>query len=61
MDRKSTLKLFGEARPLLQPQFGVKRIAHFGSLTTGEATLSSDLDVLVDFEGNATAKRYFRI
>lgn len=39
--------------------YGVKRIGLFGSLTRGELTLESDLDILVEFErGKKTFDNY---
>lgn len=38
--------------------FNVKSIALFGSLARGEATSSSDIDMMVDFLGPATFDQY---
>jgi predicted nucleotidyltransferase len=35
-------------------RFGVRDLAVFGSVARGEASATSDLDVLVDFDGPAT-------
>ena len=40
-------------------RFHVKSLALFGSVARDEAGPDSDVDVLVDFEGSATADRYF--
>lgn len=40
-------------------QFGVARLALFGSTVRGEATENSDIDVLVSFEKIPTSKEYF--
>lgn len=54
MDRDSALSrlraLLSEART----RFGVRDLAVFGSVARGEAAESSDIDVLVDFDGPAT-------
>ena len=42
-----------------QAQFGVVRIALFGSTARGQARTDSDIDVLVAFDGPATSQRYF--
>ena len=39
-------------------QFGVRKLALFGSAARGDARPDSDLDFLVDFEGPATFDRY---
>jgi hypothetical protein len=49
MTRETVLKLVAEHRGRLQ-QLGVRRIGLFGSTSRDEATESSDLDFLVDFE-----------
>ncbi len=38
--------------------FGVRSLALFGSVARGHATTDSDLDFLVEFEGEATFDRY---
>ncbi|HBC41845.1 MAG TPA: nucleotidyltransferase [Pseudanabaena sp.] len=38
--------------------FGVRSLALFGSVARDEATETSDLDFLVEFEGKATFDRY---
>jgi len=39
-------------------QYGVRRLAVFGSTARGEARPDSDVDVLVEFDGPATFDRY---
>lgn len=39
--------------------FGVRHLSLFGSAARGETRPSSDIDLLVDFDGPATAERYF--
>ena len=39
-------------------RFNVRSLALFGSVARDDATASSDVDVLVDFEGSATFDRY---
>lgn len=59
MDRQTTLQLLAEHKPHLASQFGVVRLALFGSTSRGSATAKSDVDVLVAFDGPATSARYF--
>jgi uncharacterized protein len=40
-------------------QFGVTKLAIFGSTVRGEATENSDIDILVSFEETPTSKDYF--
>jgi predicted nucleotidyltransferase len=41
--------------------FGVKSLALFGSVARDEASNTSDLDFLVEFEGTATFDRYMEL
>jgi len=61
MDRQSALELLSRSKPDLQADFGVTRLALFGSTARDEATGDSDVDVLVEFDGPATSKRYFGV
>ena len=42
----------------LQKQYSVKTLGVFGSYVRGEATKNSDLDVLVEFDGELTFRNY---
>jgi hypothetical protein len=42
-------------------RLGVLSLAVFGSVARDEATLDSDIDVLVDFDGMATLARYVQL
>jgi predicted nucleotidyltransferase len=61
MTRSETLKLLKEHKAVLAERFGVTRLALFGSTARDEATVSSDVDILVAFDGPATASRYFGV
>jgi predicted nucleotidyltransferase len=51
MKTRSEVKdLLRRALPDLEREFGVRRLALFGSVARGEATASSDVDVLVDVD-----------
>lgn len=43
----------------LQEQFGVRQLRLFGSWARGAAEPASDVDVLVAFEGPASARRFY--
>ncbi len=61
MDRQTTLQLLGQHKPYLASQFGVVKLALFGSISRGNVTAKSDVDVLVGFDGPATSARYFGV
>jgi len=61
MNRQTTLQLLGEHKPYLTRQFGVVKLALFGSTARDSATATSDVDVLVGFDGPATSARYFGV
>ncbi len=59
MDRQTALDLLAAHRPVLAERFGVTKLALFGSVARGTARADSDVDLLVQFDGPATADRYF--
>jgi uncharacterized protein len=61
MDRQQILALLTQHRPVLAERFGVTRLALFGSVARGTSAEGSDVDLLVDFDGVATARRYFGV
>ena len=61
MNRDRVLALLAEHKPVLAERFGVQRLALFGSFARDTAREDSDVDVLVAFDGPATAKRYFGV
>ena len=61
MNRRQVLTLLAQSRPELSAQFGVTRQSLFGSFARDGATESSDIDVLVSFDGPATSQRYFGV
>ena len=58
MDRDVALRELSRLLPAVRERFGVRELALFGSVARGEATATSDLDVLVDFDGPATFDRF---
>ena len=50
MKRDEVLKILADHRDELRQQFGVKSLALFGSVARDEATETSDVDLLVEFE-----------
>jgi predicted nucleotidyltransferase len=49
------------SRDELRERFGVTRLALFGSVARDSASDSSDIDILVGFDGPATSKRFFGV
>jgi predicted nucleotidyltransferase len=58
MDRAFAFARLAELMPAARERFGVRDLAVFGSVSRGEASDASDLDVLVDFFGKATFDGY---
>ena len=61
MNRSEALKLLADSKPYLAREFGVTGLALFGSTARDAARASSDVDVLVAFDGPATSERYFGV
>ena len=61
MKRQDVIELLTRSKPELQVRFGVTRLALFGSTSRDTAKAGSDIDILVDFDGPATSKRYFGV
>ena len=61
MHRERVLELLRRSKSELQARFGVTGLALFGSTARDTATSTSDVDVLVAFDGPATSKRYFGV
>lgn len=59
MQRDATLTLLRQCKPDLATRFGVTGLALFGS--TVRETARPDSDILVEFDGPATAARYFGV
>ena len=50
MRRDEVLRILGEHESELRERFGVKSLALFGSVARNEASASSDVDLLVEFD-----------
>ena len=61
MRKDEVLKLLAQHKPELIRRFGITDLALFGSTVRDNARPDSDVDVLVSFDGPATAKRYFGV
>ena len=61
MTRDEVIELLRTHKPVLAERFGVAGLALFGSFARDEATDSSDVDILVWFDGPATSKTFFGV
>ncbi len=61
MRKQEVLQLLAQHKAELVRRFGITDLALFGSTVRDEARPDSDVDVLVSFDGPATAKRYFGV
>lgn len=61
MKKQQAIQTLKDSKPLLSQRFGVSRLALFGSMARDSATPSSDIDVLVSFNGPATSNNYFGV
>lgn len=59
MDSSLAISLLKTHKEELTSRFGVRSLALFGSFSRNTATATSDIDILVDFEGPATSARYY--
>ncbi len=61
MTRDDVLDLLRTHKQALAERFGVTGLALFGSFARDQATDSSDVDILVQFDGPATSRTYFGV
>ena len=61
MQKYITIQILTAYKKTLSEQFGVNRLALFGSTARDTASDSSDIDILVSFDGIATSQRYFGV
>jgi predicted nucleotidyltransferase len=60
LNRQNILDILNREAPELRRRFGVRSIGLFGSHARGEATPTSDIDILIDFE-NPRFDDYFEV
>lgn len=58
MNRELAVSTLTACKPEMVARFGVVRLALFGSTARGTAGADSDVDVLVRFDGPASARRF---
>ena len=61
MDKQKVLDLLTLLKPELQQRFGVTRLSLFGSTARDSSSATSDVDILVDFDGPSTSRRFFGV
>lgn len=61
MNRIDAINALIKMKPELIGNFGVTRLALFGSTARDLASMESDVDVLVAFDGPATSSKYFGV
>lgn len=61
MKKQQAIELLSRSKPLLQEQFGVTKLALFGSTARDTAQSNSDIDILISFDTPATSKLYFGV
>jgi predicted nucleotidyltransferase len=61
MNRLRAIELLAQSKPALASRCGVTSLALFGSTARNAAHSDSDIDILIDFDGPATSKRYFGV
>ena len=61
LGRGEVVDILRAHRETLAERFGVAELALFGSFARDQATDSSDIDILVGFDGPATSKSYFGV
>ena|SRR5690349_2713906 len=59
--RDEALRLLAGSKDELACRYGVTRLALFGSTARDTASVDSDVDILVSFDGPATSERYFGV
>ena len=60
MNRDEVLNVLRAHKPILSQRFGVRELALFGSFARDQATDTSDVDILVQFDAPLNWQRYFR-
>jgi len=61
MNKSKVLGILSRLKPELVRQYGVTRLALFGSTVRDSAGPDSDIDIVVAFDGPATSARYFGV
>jgi predicted nucleotidyltransferase len=61
MDRAAVIDILKQHRAELEAEFGVRRLALFGSAARDQMRSDSDIDVLVELAAPVSYERYFAL
>ena len=61
MNKTLAIKRLSESKAFLASRYGITELALFGSTVRDTAQETSDVDILVAFDGPATSERYFGV
>jgi predicted nucleotidyltransferase len=61
IERDELLAILRTALPELRRQWPIRNLAMFGSVARGDASATSDLDVLVEFDGPVTLSSFLAL
>ena len=61
LTRDEALRQLRKHKPELVKQFGVSSLLLYGSIARDEATVDSDINLLVSFNGPTTSDRFFGV
>ncbi|MFP4209316.1 MAG: nucleotidyltransferase family protein [Wenzhouxiangella sp.] len=61
LNKDGLIRRLKQEKPFLAREFGVVSLALFGSAARNAAGPASDIDLLVQFDGPATSRRYFGV
>jgi len=61
MDRAAVIDILRQHRAELEAEFGVRRLALFGSAARDQMRNDSDVDILVELAGPVSYDRYFSL
>lgn len=61
MNRDTALEILSRCKPVLQDRYRLSALSLFGSTARNTAIETSDIDILVDFDGPATSDQFFGV
>jgi predicted nucleotidyltransferase len=61
LDRNQVITALTQRKPWLSACYAVRELTLFGSFARDDAEADSDVDILVEFDGPATSRRFFGV